>query len=373
MSTPRLEYVTKWEGLKDRIRSSKGYERVNAVVARIPRNSLWIPDSLRSDLEPATVAAIVDSHDTAQKSALVESYYLQQKSYHGNKQISFSVFEDARQSCLSACAVVRVGNDEPHGSAVLVGDNLVLTCGHNFIGDLGPANSCRLLFHFTDKDRGAFYKIAQEYYRSDALDFCLLELGDLIRAADDPNFQLPKPPRLGVEPEVERNKGIYVAGFPGGHSLSVALNSQIVYPFWMEHQEDIDQLAQTALLRLFTSPAEYEINHLTFADRVKRFFSASYKSAGKSGFHFKPAGFPTIGADPDTKHGNSGGPAFDISRNSLIGILRSGVRDDVELPEGANYANYELLIPISQIVAELDAKMPGWKSTFGVTFTGDIN
>src|SRR5262249_1049287 len=156
--------------------------------------------------------------------------------------------------------------------------------------------------------------------------------GELYRSADDLSFKLPKPPHLGVEPELERSTGIYVAGYPGGRSLSIALNSQVVYPFWVEKQEGIVELSELALLRLFTTPADYDAKHLTFAKRVTDFFSSSYKAKGADGYQFMPASFPTIGADPDTKHGDSGAPTFDVSRNSMIGILRAGVPDDAEFP-----------------------------------------
>ncbi len=102
------------------------------------------------------------------------------------------------------------------------------------------------------------------------------------------------------------------------------------------------------------------------------FFNSNYKANGQAGYFFLPNNHPTIGADPDTKHGNSGGPAFDVERNALIGILREGAPDDRNFPAGANFAYYEGIIPVSQIVAELDRPATaGWKQQFGVVYYGE--
>jgi hypothetical protein len=123
---------------------------------------------------------------------------------------------------------------------------------------------------------------------------------------------------------------------------------------------------------MFNSATDYDTHAQTFAPRVKAFFTANYKQAGGAmGLYFRPADRPTIGADPDTKHGNSGGPAFDVERNAVIGLLREGAPDDGNFPAGANYANFEAIIPMSQIVADLDASKPGWKSRFGVVYFGE--
>ena len=117
--------------------------------------------------------------------------------------------------------------------------------------------------------------------------------------------------------------------------------------------------------------AEYEANHEAVRPKVKTFFDASYRKGNGSEFYFRPNDFPTIGADPDTKHGDSGAPTFDVIRNSVIGLLRAGAPDDGDLPDGANFINFELVIPISQIVAELDRTKPGWKTKFGVSYFED--
>jgi hypothetical protein len=41
-----------------------------------------------------------------------------------------------------------------------------------------------------------------------------------------------------------------------------------------------------------------------------------------------------------------------------------------DLSEGANFQFFEQIIPISQVVAELDKQKPTWKSDFGVRLFG---
>jgi hypothetical protein len=193
----------------------------------------------------------------------------------------------------------------------------------------------------------------------------------MTKASRDKDFKLPAPPKLGVEPELEQNSGIYVAGHPEGRPLSVALNCQVVFPYRLEDQQALEYLIGWALLRMFSSPSEYAMHSATFAEKVESFFTTHYKASGVPGLYFRPANQPTIGADPDTKHGNSGSPAFDLERNAVIGILRSGSQDDANFPEGANYANFESIVPISQIVDDLDMNKPGWKTKFKVLYFGD--
>lgn len=373
LSNPRLELLAKWQNAEGKIPSSASVTKFKGVLQKIPADALWIPPTLRWSLEDATLGAIVDMpSDKAGRQTIVEMWYLQQKSYHNNKQIPFSVFEQASQVCLATCAIRRNGRPNPHGSGVLIGKNLVLTCRHNFADGLGPSDKCHALFHFTDNDEGAIFEIKRQYYDSPALDFCLLELGAYKPTAKRPTFVLPTPPKLGVEPELEQDVGIYVSGHPDGHALSVALNCQVVYPYRLEDNGAVTKLIQLAVLRLFTSPAEYDKLRPTYEPKVTKFFNANYKLSGQSGFYFRPNDHPTIGADPDTKHGNSGGPAFDVERNAVIGILREGAPDDRDFSAGANFANFEGIIPISQIVAELD-KSPtrDWKTNFGVVYFGD--
>lgn len=369
MFNPRLELLTKWEQSKDLIAKNASYAALNSVIEEIPDKALWIPDKLRPKLEGHVVSAIVEaSSDKSEQKELVDFYYLQNKSYHNNRQISFSVFEQARQTCLAACAIRLKGKTEPHGTGVLIGKNLVLTCKHNFAGELGPFNKCQALFHLTDKDKGALFELAEEYYSSNELDFSLIVLGNQVRPAEDPTFKMPDPPQLGVEPELGVNSAIYVAGYPGGRPLSVALNSQVVFPFLLQNAKMIDELAARSLLQMFPNAETFLAKRDQFTPKVKAFFSSSYQQDGIKGFFFRPQGFPAIGADPDTKHGDSGAPTYDIERNALIGLLRAGSPDDENFVEGANYENYELVIPVSQIVAELDKQKPDWKTKFSVSY-----
>jgi len=368
LTDPRMEFLVKWNGAKDRVLTDQKFTALNAVVNKIPPKALSIPADLRQEIQSSTVSAIVDSTpNSPEQSLAVELYYLQEKSYTGDQQIPYSVFEKAGPTCLTACAIWAKGSPNPHGSGVLIGEKLVLTCAHNFAQIQGGALQCDAVFNFKDEvqNRGATFTIAQEFYKSNTLDFCLLKLGDEVT---NTNFQLPVAAKLGTRPELARNEGIYVAGHPQGRPLSVALNGQVVYPFWIENDQSMKKLVQWAVLRMFSSQAEYEANRDNFLPLVTQFFTGSYKPDIGSSFRFRPLGFPAIGADPDTKQGDSGSPVFDIKRNSVIGLLRGALNSDGggDLPGGANHAYFELVIPISEIVRELNDKKPTWKTDFNV-------
>ena len=155
----------------------------------------------------------------------------------------------------------------------------------------------------------------------------------------------------------------------------MALNARVIYPFWVEKKQNVMELAETTLMRMFSNKDDLDANEDEYRPKVTKFFTASYKKTGQ-GYFFRPkstqnpTGFPTIGADPDTKRGDSGAPVFDIQRNSLVGLLRAGVQSHGggDLPLGANYSFFEIVIPISKIVDELKRKKPTWKNKFGVHF-----
>src|SRR6185295_8455242 len=106
---------------------------------------------------------------------------------------------------------------------------------------------------------------------------------------------------------------------------------------------------------------DLEDNLKNYLTKVEEFFKASYQQERTAGFYFRPQKFPTMGADPDTRRGDSGAPTFDLSRNALVGLLRGGAPDTGgDLPRGANFAYFEHVIPMSQVVAELDTAQEGW-------------
>ena len=372
LENPRLQFLVAWEQDKHLLADNAKFSELAKVVERIPDNSLTIPREYRQELELQLSEAIVQSQNAEEMGPLIESYYLQEKSYGGDQQIPFSVFRAATTTCLATCAIQQVGRPKPHGSGILVGKNLVFTCKHNFKGIPGGPTACHVRFNYTEKDGGTYFKIARVLHQSPSLDFCALVLGDEVGAANDRAFALPTPPLLGPLPELRRNEGLYVAGHPRGEPLAVALNASVTYPHFVEDQLGVMALAKLAELRLFTSREEYEDGIASVAPRIRQFFDESYRRESSSNaFYFHPFGVPAIGANPDTKAGDSGAAVFDISRNCVIGLLKGGKPDDVALPDGPTYLFFELVLPISRIVQELDVNEPNWKSDFQVTYFGD--
>src|SRR4029450_3329805 len=135
------------------------------------------------------------------------------------------------------------------------------------------------------KDPGAAFAITNEYHSSAALDYCLIELGSLIKPSKDNTFKQPAPASLGVEPELEHNSGIYVAGHPEGRPLSVALNCQVVFPYRLENQDALTQLIGWALLRMFNSPKDYTDHAAMYSEELDTFFKSHYKALGPPGLY----------------------------------------------------------------------------------------
>jgi len=130
--------------------------------------------------------------------------------------------------------------------------------------------------------------------------------------------------RLGSEPELVQNAGIYVAGHPEGRFLSVALNSQVVYPFKLDDETSVNRLIEWALLRMFNSSSEYDRFRSVYAARAKAFFTTNYKQVGAMGFYFRPTEQPTIGADPDTNTATQVAPRLMSSAMRLSACCAKG-------------------------------------------------
>jgi hypothetical protein len=70
---------------------------------------------------------------------------------------------------------------------------------------------------------------------------------------------------------------------------------------------------------------------------------------------------PTIGADSDTFHGNSGSPAFSRRSHKVVGLLFAG-EDDVDEAWSPGWRSHEAILPITEVIAHLDAALPGWRN-----------
>ena len=69
---------------------------------------------------------------------------------------------------------------------------------------------------------------------------------------------------------------------------------------------------------------------------------------------------PTIGADSDTYHGNSGSPVYNRRTHAVIGLLFDG-QEDLTEPWAAGWRAHEAVLPITKVVERLDSAAPAWR------------
>ena len=74
---------------------------------------------------------------------------------------------------------------------------------------------------------------------------------------------------------------------------------------------------------------------------------------------------PTIGANSDTYHGNSGSPVYSRRSHEVVGIFTEG-EPDVAAPFQAGWRRHEAAIPVTVIVQQLDRLAAAWRKAPGL-------
>lgn len=191
------------------------------------------------------------------------------------------------------------------------------------------------------------------------LDFALLEIGpesDGTRAGDHWH-----PDCLSTS-RVLADDPLYVVGHPQGRPRTVADNAFVLFPFevgprqYAELEVGIeaefkDDPQKSARLKEFSD--SYRSFTLPDGSKVYRNYSVLWEKQ------------PTIGADSDTFHGNSGSPVFNRRNNLIVGILHDG-QPDLSTPYRAGWHAHEAIVPITRIIEQLDKGLPSWRQQLGV-------
>ena len=85
---------------------------------------------------------------------------------------------------------------------------------------------------------------------------------------------------------------------------------------------------------------------------------------------------PVIGADADTFHGNSGGPAFDKKRHRVIGLLIEG-ESDTSAPWRPGWQRHEGILSMFSIIEQIEVAKkdttPNWQVAELVCVWGNDN
>jgi V8-like Glu-specific endopeptidase len=264
-----------------------------------------------------------------------------------------------------ALALGRPGESKSMCSATLIGNDLALTnhhCISSYLpGDLNARFDYEVNLEGNSLPQKVFpvaeYVINNDQQRA-GLDFALLRLG-----ANDEG-QLPgsvyKPACLSSS-RVQPFDPVYLIGHPLGEPRTVHDNAYVLFPFRIT-QDEYAELELNVRAEFLDTDDEQE--QLTS-------FRSSYRQATLNNqpvyenFSTRFRQQPTIGADFDAYHGNSGSPAFNRRTHRVVGLLFDG-EEDVSQPLRPGWRAHEALLPITIIMERLDVARPGWRGSPGV-------
>jgi hypothetical protein len=276
-------------------------------------------------------------------------------------------YERIYRNSQGSVAILHVGDSEPYCSGVLVGQKLVLTNFHCTVGELPSDLKVQFNYEF-DLDNVPVpgkrsFPVARFLVKGGndpgKLDFTLLEI------AADSSGQFPGDagfaPQCLSTARVRLEDPVYLIGHPEGQPRTVHDNAFVLFPFRVT--PDDRARIELAVRAEFTGVVDEQ-------DQLDA-FRASYREAtfeGEPVFeHFSVAygARPTIGADSDTFHGNSGSPAFSRRSHKVVGLLFAG-EDDVDDVYTPGWRSHEAILPISEVVAHLDGALANWRTLPGV-------
>jgi V8-like Glu-specific endopeptidase len=257
--------------------------------------------------------------------------------------------------------LTRNGESQPFCSGALVAKDKVLTAGHClFLGAddlevwLGYDNGvpAAAVDRYPVKD--VVRKGSRAYDPDGAeMDFAILKV--------EPNSQQKLPgDRVSAKclstKRVRRGDPLYVVGHPLGQPRAVHDNAFVQFPF------RVTQLERSELeLIVQSEQAQGEPLHLM--EEFQRSYRCCASAANVQlyeNYSFRWGRQPTIGADADTYHGDSGSPVFNRRNHKLVGILFAGA-DDIQVARTVGWQSHEAILPASCIVSSLEAQLgPDW-------------
>jgi len=318
--------------------------------------------------------AFLDTKDTdkKQRDALVLNYLSlsrTRKAFYGR----IDVFPPATYQRIYASTHAAVGVAVKATSAVicsgiLVGKDTLFTAAHcfdknepaeleawlNFDGD--DNGTSRDAYPITGVTRGTRLGAAPG---APVLDYALVKVGP------GANGKLPGEtvalPCLSTR-RLQRDEPVYLVGHPRGWTKMVHDNAFVLFPYRVTRAElgDLELAVEAELRGLGESGAAR-------AKDLKQFVDSYVPVAADAGtpmyqnYSLRWERQPTIGVDSDTSHGNSGSALFSRTDRLVLGLLFAG-EDDVDVPWKPGWKAHEAVLPMSEVVSQLDATQPGWRA-----------
>lgn len=237
-------------------------------------------------------------------------------------------------------------------SGVLIGVDLVLTSLHCVDGS-NPSDLEIWIDYEEDLEKNRLpvrkYPVQKILAKGSVnLDFALLQVSpsmDGKKPGDETPIQTLSSARVGLDDL------LYVVGHPQGGPRLIADNAFALFPYEIT-QEELDEIKLRAEVRYLDSPDR---------KRILQEIDTSYKRKGEKLLHLPSKWFdnPTIGADCDTFHGNSGSPVYLKSSHTVIGILFAGEPDRTE-PWEAGWKRHEAILAIGPIIEAIQDQFHAW-------------
>lgn len=335
--------------------SEADLKRLKQSVAEAQNEAVQAYQALSSS-QRQEQRAIVEQH--AELRRLDKSLYGLDRDDRYPPQAYEKIYANSR----GAFALRVKGQDKPRCSAVLIGEKLALTNNHCILEE--APDEMEAVFDYED-DLSGQHMAAKSFPLTDIrltaeeergnLDFALLELGP---NADGALPGKVYPVQCLSMRQVKRDDPLYVVGFPLGEPRTVHDNAFVYFPF----RVSADEYAE---IRMLVS-AEFdsiEAEDASYREGKLKEFVESYKLQDDGSYEYISERFgnqPTIGADSDTYHGNSGSPVYHRRTHAVVGLLFDG-QEDLTEPWAAGWRAHEAVLPITQVVQRLDSAAPGWR------------
>jgi V8-like Glu-specific endopeptidase len=398
VSDVQLEAVDAWKERRKRLGPTmatkdvdRAIERVEAEFDRLKQlpKSAAAEESLQESLlmaESALVTAYREGIGSLdEKEAVCEQFgelrRTRLKARFGREDnYRPEIYDLIYQNSRSICGIVRKGDSRPFGTGVMIGDDLILTCLHNFtLSGLDP-QQCEAWFNYEAKagafespdifPLGSFVCLGKPIGPlSVPLDFALLRLlpradGTHIQSLEQAGKLKYPLPTLDDRPLV-RDDAVYVVGHPAGSMRMVHDNAFVLFPF-RTNQLGFDTLRMIVCAETKESPDRGNELRQFLESFIPRDPRPGESSRQFEQYSLRWDGMPVFAADCDTSRGNSGSPVFDRQTNGLVGLLHAGEQDLAE-SHTAGWRRHEAIIPIELIVDQVNAQMSDWVSDFGVS------
>jgi V8-like Glu-specific endopeptidase len=166
---------------------------------------------------------------------------------------------------------------------------------------------------------------------------------------------------------LRRDEPVYLMGHPLGSPMMVHDNAFVLFPFQATEAEYGDLLlsVKSEFAQLGESGAAQRADLQSFVDSYVLVPATAHDPSVYENFSRRYDQLPTIGVDSDTSHGNSGSPMFGRREHRVVGILFAG-EDDLSVAYQPGWRAHEAVLPISTVIAQLDAKDKSWRK--GVCF-----